>query len=450
MNAAQAVPTLESISFAPQHIAPPVPQSVRDTGLTAEAINDLLLKTLYVQGLRTGQQLVDSICLPFDILDEQLMGSQQRRLVEVRGTSGLGRIGYGFDLTGQGRERAREALDASQYVGAAPITLTMYREWVHKQTIQNVHVTRDRIADGFRDVVLNTELFETLGPAINSAKSLFLFGDSGNGKTLITEAIAGMLGGSLFVPHAVDVDGQILAVYDSVYHRPAKDPEQAYTPAHATSLWRRTELEYDRRFARVQRPVVMVGGELTLDQLDLQYDHSTKMYQAPFQMKANGGILIIDDFGRQRVPPKDLLNRWIVPLEKRLDFLTLHTGGKFPVPFDCLLVLSTNLDPTDLADEAFLRRIRYKVSVNSPSPEQYTEIFKRVCAARGIPFMQSGVDFLYREFYERLGIAPRSCQPRDLLDHVGDIARFLDVPPAMTDDLLNRACLSYFVKMEDL
>jgi predicted ATPase with chaperone activity len=421
---------------------------VRDTGLTAEAINDLLLKTLYVQGLRTGQQLVESVCLPFDILDEQLMSAQQRRLVEVRGTGALGRIGYGFDLTGQGRERAREALDASQYVGAAPITLAMYREWVHKQTIQNVHVTRDRIADGFRDVVLNTELFETLGPAINSAKSLFLFGDSGNGKTLITEAIAGMLGGALFVPYAVDVDGQILAVYDSVYHRPAKeDPSNA---AAETSLWRRAELEYDRRFARVQRPVVMVGGELTLDQLDLQYDHSTKMYQAPFQMKANGGILIIDDFGRQRVPPKDLLNRWIVPLEKRLDFLTLHTGGKFPVPFDCLLVLSTNLDPTDLADEAFLRRIRYKVSVNSPSPEQYAEIFKRVCAARGIPFMQSGVDYLYREFYERLGIAPRSCQPRDLLDHVGDIARFLDVEPAMTDDLLNRACLSYFVKMEDL
>ncbi|MBA2572898.1 MAG: ATP-binding protein [Gemmatimonadetes bacterium] len=423
---------------------------MRDTGLTAEAINDLLLKTLYVQGLRTGQQLVDSICLPFDILDEQLMGSQQRRLVEVRGTGALGRIGYGFDLTGQGRERAREALDASQYVGAAPITLTMYREWVHKQTIQNVHVTRDRIAEGFRDVVLNTELFETLGPAINSAKSLFLFGDSGNGKTMITEAMASMLGDSLFVPHAVDVDGQILAVYDSVYHRPAKDPEQAYTPAHETSLWRRTELEYDRRFARVQRPVVMVGGELTLDQLDLQYDHSTKMYQAPFQMKANGGILIIDDFGRQRVPPKDLLNRWIVPLEKRLDFLTLHTGSKFPVPFDCLLVLSTNLDPTDLADEAFLRRIRYKVSVNSPSPEQYTEIFQRVCKARKIPFAQSGVDFIYREFYQGRGIAPRSCQPRDLLDHVSDIARFLDVEPTMSEDLLNRACCSYFVKMEDV
>ena len=448
MNATEAVPFIPNIAPAPEQLAPPVPESVRDTGLTAEAINDLVLKTLYVQGPRTGQQLVEFVCLPFDLLDEQLMMSQQRRFVEVTGTSGHGRLGYTFNLTGQGRERAREALEVSQYVGPAPVTLTVYREWVRKQTIANVHVTRDRIEDGFRDVVLNTELFETLGPAINSAKSLFIFGDSGNGKTMIADAIAGMLGGSLFVPYAVEVEGQILAVYDSVYHRPVK--EEVSGLSAETSLWRRTELEYDRRFARVQRPVVMVGGELTLDQLDLQYDHSTKMYQAPFQMKANGGILIVDDFGRQRVPPKDLLNRWIVPLEKRLDYLTLHTGGKFPVPFDCLLVLSTNLDPTDLADEAFLRRIRYKISVNSPSREQYTEIFKRVCAARGVPFMQSGVDYLYREVYEQLGIPPRACQPRDLMDHVADIARFLDVGPAMTDDLLGRASLSYFVKMEDL
>ena len=447
MNTAQAVPHHPDFTPARQRLAPPVPENVRDTGLTGEAINDLLLKTLYVQGPRIGQQLVDAVGLPFSILDEQLLSSQQRRLVEVRGTSGHGRVGYTFDLTGAGRERAREALEASQYVGPAPITLAMYREWVDKQTIRDVHVTRERIEAGFRHVVLNSELFETLGPAINSGKSLFLYGDSGNGKTLIAEAIASMLGGAMFVPHAVDVDGQILVVYDSVYHRPvSKGQEQ---PEYEASIWRRTELEYDRRFARVERPVVVTGGELTLDQLDLQYDHDTKIYQAPFQMKANGGVLIIDDFGRQRVPPRDLLNRWIVPLEKRADYLTLHTGSKFPVPFDCLLILSTNLDPKMLADEAFLRRIRYKVNVDSPTPDQYKEIFRRVCDARGVPFSETGVDYLYREFYGRRKIPARACQPRDLLDHLCDVARFLNIDPVMTDDLLNRACLSYFVELED-
>jgi predicted ATPase with chaperone activity len=338
--------------------APPVPETLADTGISREALTDLLLKTLFVQGSRSGQAIAESLKLPFPLVDELLLDLQQRRVIEVRGTNGNARSGYVFDLTGAGRDRAREALDASQYVGAAPVPLDQYRDWVERQSIQHVHVGRDAVRRGFSGVVMDEHLLDTLGPAVNSAKSLFIFGDSGNGKTMIAEAIAGMLGGALFVPYAVEVEGRIMVVHDPVYHKPAAQEEES--DDLRAQLWK-SAAGHDQRFARVKRPVIMTGGELTLDQLDLQYDPFTKMYQAPFQVKANGGVLIIDDFGRQRVPPRDLLNRWIVPLEKRMDFLTLHTGGKFPVPFDCLLLLATNLDPDDLVEEAFLRRIHYKI-----------------------------------------------------------------------------------------
>jgi predicted ATPase with chaperone activity len=429
---------------------PRVPDTIRDTGLSQEMIVDLILKTLYIQGARTGQQLTEFLGLPFPLLDDEILTLQQRRIVEVKGAGGGGgRIGYTFDITTAGRERARDALEANQYIGPAPVPLEQYRHWIDRQSIRHLHVTRERIAEGFRDMVMDRALFEMLGPAVNSAKSLFLYGDSGNGKTLIAESIATMFGSEMYVPYAVDIDGQTMVIYDPVFHRPPEDPS-AGGQGIAASLWRQSAHEYDRRFARVRRPVVAVGGELTLDQLDLQYDPFTKMYQAPFQVKANGGVLIIDDFGRQRVPPRDLLNRWIVPLEKRIDYLSLHTGNKFPVPFDCLMIISTNLDPSDLVEEAFLRRIRYKVNVESPTRPQYTEIFRRMCEASSVPFEEGGVDFVYREFYDKRGIAPRSCHPRDILEHVHDASRFLEVPPALSDDLLHRACSSYFLDLAAL
>lgn len=423
---------------------PPVPETLRDTGISQAALIDLILKTLYVQGARTGDQLTETLCLPFVRLDELLLQLQQRRFVEVRGTEGHGRAGYLFDLTGAGRDRARDAFEAGQYVGPVPVPLAQYRAWVELQTIRTVHVTRERITRGFEEMVLNAAMLEGLGPAINSAKSLFLYGDAGNGKTLIAECIARMLGGTLYLPYAVDIDGQVMVVHDPVYHRPPVD-EAGETASPASSIWRRTETEHDRRFARVRRPVVIAGGELTLEQLDLQYDPFTKMYQAPFQVKANGGVLIIDDFGRQRVPPRDLLNRWIVPLEKRMDYLTLHTGSKFPVQFDCLLIFATNLDPSELVEEAFLRRIHYKINVDSPTPDEYAEILRRCCAARGIAYEAAGMDYLFRELYGRRGIPARSCHPRDLLDHVCDIARFLEVEPVLSESLLERAGDSYFM-----
>ena len=427
--------------------APPVPQTLAATGLSPEVLTDLILKTLYAQGARSGLELHEAVRLPFPLVDERLLELQQRLFVEVRSSTGTGRGGYVFDLAGKGRERAREAMETNQYVGPAPVPLEQYRAWVEAQTIRRVTVTRDRIRAGFSHLVLDPKFLEQLGPAINSAKSMFLYGDSGNGKTNLAESIARLLGGDIFVPHAVLVDGQIMVIHDPVYHRVR--PEPGAEPPGEGPTWLRAAPGYDRRFAHVSRPVVFTGGELTLNQLDLEYDTHTRIYQAPFQVKANGGVLIIDDFGRQQVEPRDLLNRWIVPLEKRVDFLTMHTGHKFPVPFDCLLIFATNLDPNDLVDEAFLRRIHYKINVLSPTYLEYEQIFRRCCVARQLPFRSDRVRYVYERYYQRLGIEPRGCHPRDLIDHLYDSARYLDEEPELTEELLDRACTSYVLDMPD-
>lgn len=430
---------------------PAVPETVKDTGLSREAISDLLLKILYGQGARSGNQLTETIKLPFHIVDDELLDLQQRRFVEVRGTSGHGRGGYTFDLTTAGRDRAREALETNQYAGAAPVPLWQYRESVLEQSVGEVRITRGRIREGFDDLVLNEELFESLGPAVNSAKSLFLYGAPGNGKTHIAESIARMMGhADVYIPYAVDIEGQIMVLYDPVHHRPLEERHEGPIRTEGKTveeiLVRKEEIA-DRRYVHIRRPIVVTGGELTLNQLDLEYDFNTKMYQAPFQVKANGGVLIVDDFGRQRVPPHELLNRWIVPLEKRHDYLTMHTGVKFPVPFDVLIIFATNLDPNDLVDEAFMRRIHYKIEVPSPTREQYETIFKWACQARGLQYDPRAVEYIYRKYYQQMGIDPRGCHPRDITDHIIDFAKYVEAEPKLTADLIDHACHSYFLVM---
>jgi hypothetical protein len=247
----------------------------------------------------------------------------------------------------------------------------------------------------------------------------------------------------IWIPYAIDVDGQIVVLFDPVHHQRVKKDASDGEGGGADVLIRK-EQPYDRRYVHIRRPIVMTGGELTMNQLDLEYDRHTKMYQAPFQVKANGGVLIIDDFGRQRVPPHELLNRWIVPLEKRRDYLTLHTGVKFPVPFDTLIIFATNLDPSDLVDEAFMRRIHYKIEVPSPDREQYEIIFQRACESRDIPYDPRAVEYIYRKYYGSIGIAPRGCHPRDITDHVLDYARYVEAEPRLTPELIDSACDSYF------
>jgi Cdc6-like AAA superfamily ATPase len=424
---------------------PKAPETLAETGLTGEAITDLIFKVLYVQGAESGMQLAQTIRLPFDIVDAQLLQLQSRRFIEVVRTFGPSRGNYVFDLAGAGRDRAKAALESSQYVGPAPVPLKLYREWIEKQSVRGLRVGREHIRDGFSHLVIEDEILEALGPAVNSASSLFLYGEPGNGKTVIAEAIAAMLGGDIHIPYAVEIDGQEMVLYDPVHHTIVD--EDGDGTEREDVAWLHEAMDRDARFVRIKRPVIFVGGELALEQLDLQFDSYTKIYQAPFQLKACGGVLIIDDFGRQLVPPRDLLNRWIVPLEKRVDYLTLHTGVKFPVPFDCLLVFATNLNPHDLVDEAFLRRIQYKINIHSPSTEAYREIFRRVCDLNGVRFEEDAIRFIYERYYHDRHIEPRACHPRDIVEHLVHVARYEGMDPRFTTHMLEQACESYFLVM---
>jgi len=425
-------------------IKPPVPETLEDTGLSGSLIGDLALKTLYLQGARTGRQLETFLRLPYAILDPILMDLQQRRLMEVRGSEGHGRIGYTFDITNEGRGRAREIMQTNRYVGAAPIPLGDYWESVRTQSTRGLQIGRNAIREGFSHLVFEEEFIDTLGPAINSGKSLFLYGHAGNGKTSIAEAVAEMMGNRIYVPYAVEVDGQVISVYDPVAHR---DPGDRNPPSPRHPAFLREVPDYDARFALVRRPVVMVGGELTLEQLELQFDGQTGVYRAPPQMKANCGVFIIDDFGRQRVRPRDLLNRWMIPLDRHMDFLSLPMGHKLPVPFECLLIFATNLNPSELVEEAFLRRIQYKIFVDNPTREEYEKIFESCCASAGLAYAPTGVDLIFHEFYEKRGLPPRACHPRDIVNHLLDLARYLGVQPEVSGRMLGLACRSYFLNV---
>ena len=425
--------------------APPVPTTIRDTGLTPESVTALALKILYVQGAMSGRKLSDRLRLPFEIVDDLLLDLQQRHFAEVGGVRGHGRGSYVFDLTSAGRARAQEAMDGNIYVGPAPVTVETYSEWVRRQSVLGMAIEPEEIRACLSQLVLPDQVLRQLGPAVNSGRSLFLYGHAGNGKTEAATSIARMLKGRIYLPFAVEVEGRIIVLQDAVHHELSGDEAENGSPAGGGESFLSPIPGFDQRFAYVDRPVVFTGGELTLDQLDLKYDAQAKFYRAPVQMKANGGVLIIDDLGRQMVRVDELLNRWMVPLERRVDYLTLHTGHSFPVPFDCLLVFSTNLEPSELVDEAFLRRIHYKIHMDNPTREEYDEIFRRACEARGIAYDRAAVDRIFRDYYEARHIPPRGCHPRDIVLHVCDLARYERREPSLDERSLDDSCRAYFL-----
>ncbi|RME26682.1 MAG: AAA family ATPase [Deltaproteobacteria bacterium] len=433
-------------------LAPPQPRTVEESGLPLGMLNDLALRFLYYGGVMSGVELADEMGLPFAGVVERVIDFlAQEKLVDMKGGKGFGRASFDYSLTDRGRQTAREAAQRTTYTGKAPVPLQQYISMMKLQMQEVPTVGRERLRDAFRDMVLPDEFFDQLGPAVNSGRSLFLYGPPGNGKTTIAERVADILGGEVFVPYAIEVDGHIIKVFDPLAHdainleRDSPQPPPLRPGRPSAPLMRRSGPEFDRRWILSKRPSVIVGGELTLETLDLIYNDTSRFYEAPFQVKANGGMLLIDDFGRQRVHPADLLNRWIVPLEKRMDFLTLHTGKKFEIPFDQLIVFATNLDPRELVDEAFLRRIKYKIEVKNPTESEYRQIFRDVCAAAGITYRDDAVDYLIERYYNTYEMELRSCHPRDIIGLIVDTARFMDVRPALSAKLIDRACSSFFV-----
>ena len=414
-----------------------VPTTIEETGLAVDQIEQLLVKTFY-GGEMTGLMLADRVRLPFTILEPLVERLRAERLIEVRGASGTSGASYRYALTDLGRDRARLYLDANQYTGAAPVPLTAYVAYMRSLQQGRGYIDRERLRNGFSHLIVDDTILEQLGPAVNANKALFLYGSPGNGKTVIAEGLGRAIGGDMYMPHALDIDGHIITMYDPTVHQSLETDE----PDSSSLI---TAAPRDRRWVRIKRPVVMVGGELTLEMLDLTFNSLAKFYEAPIQLKANGGVFLVDDFGRQRVRPQELLNRWIVPLESRVDFLTLHTGKKFQVPFDVLIVFATNLDPKDLADEAFLRRIPYKIPVADPTVEQFTRIFELNCQKRQMPFHQVMVAYLQRRHYRPHGRALRACHLRDLLDQVSAMCRYRGIEPTISRELLDAACAAYFV-----
>jgi predicted ATPase with chaperone activity len=425
---------------------PAVPTTIEETGLSLGFLSDLALKLLYFRGYITGAEIAEQMHLPFTgVVDGILAFLKRELLCEVKGAGGIHQSAYEYTITAKGIARAREVLDRGQYVGPAPVPLTEYSQGIRAQPMLTSSIHERALRRALTHLVVDGDMMERLGPAVNSGRSIFLFGAPGNGKTAMAESIGRMvLGAEMYMPYAVEIGGMVIKVFDEVNHQlaPQPEPDRKEAGNHGTG-----RLRHDLRWIRIKRPVITTGGELTLETLDLVWDDVSKYYEAPFQMKANGGMFLIDDFGRQQVRPRDLLNRWVVPLEKRYDFLTLHTGQKIEVPFELLIVFSTNLEPRDLVDEAFLRRIRHKIEVGDPSFDTYREIFQRECALRNISFDREGLAYLLRDYYVKIDRPLRACHPRDLLDEILDIARYLNIRPALSRDLIDRACRAYFVEL---
>lgn len=429
---------------------PPQPTSIAETGLTMGFLTDLVLKVVYFTGAITGQRLETMTKLPFlNVIDRVLEFLKLEEYVDIIGAEGgFSERSFQYIITNKGRLKVHEVLDRNQYAGPAPVPLDQYLAVAERQQIGEMVIEREGIRQAFSHLVVNDRMLDKIGPAANSARSLFLYGPPGNGKTVIAEGIARMLGGLVLIPYAIEVDGQIIKLYDPLNHQVIQQHEvghsEVLTPFAGTAPVARFP---DARWLVCKRPRVVVGGELRLEQLELIFDPVSKIYEAPFQLKANGGLFLIDDFGRQKSRPQDLLNRWIVPLEKKYDYLALQTGKKLQMPFDVLIVFSTNLNPRDLVDDAFLRRIRHKIEVPNPSPAEFRTIFQLVCKQKQVPYSDDGLRHLLQEHYMKVGRELRACHPRDLCDQILDEAKYRGIAPSMANDLIDRACEAYFVKL---
>ncbi|HEX3184498.1 MAG TPA: hypothetical protein VHQ94_06865 [Pyrinomonadaceae bacterium] len=410
-----------------ESMGPPLPEEIADTGIAEQFLCDLALKHVAMLPEPTTQNVSERINLPRTLTEDLLQQLYREKLIEVKMQSAIGSTRYA--MLDHGWDRLTRLLSICGYVGPAPVSLRDYSHMMQLQSIPSNTASMDTVRKAFHDLVLPESLLQTLGCVINSRRSLFLTGLPGTGKTAVAERINGALAGGIWIPYSVEIDGQIIRVFDGHCHEPMPSEE--------------TPIDFDRRWVMIKRPLVVVGGELTLENADLTWSEAAKFYEAPFQMKSNGGTLVIDDFGRQRVAPQDLLNRWIVPLERRVDYLALHTGKKIEVPFEQLVVFSTNLDENDLADQAFLRRMGYRARVEPPTPKAYSDIFRYQAGKRGMKVDQPVLDHILKKYQiERRQM--KGCEPRDIMDRATDICKFENHSLELTPQIVDIAWRNYF------
>ncbi len=411
------------------------PLSVDDLGVSKSLLIDLALKILYFEGETDGSQIADTMKTPLPVVVDILDMLRREKLCTVLGSERAVVPVYRYGITEAGISRAREALSRNEYVGPVPVSLDGYVEIVKRQSVGMACsvIRREDLERALEELVVSPSVINQLGPALNSGQPILLYGAPGNGKTYIAQNIVNLVLGSIFVPYACEVEGQLIKVYDNEYHQPVDGGTEG------------RDVDRDARWALCKRPVVMVGGELTLSSLGLIFDPISKCHEASLQMKANGGIFFIDDFGRQLLLPEELLNRWIVPLEGQVDYLALHTGKQIQIPFDSLVIFSTNLDP-GMLDEAFLRRIPHKVMIPNPTLYEYYYLFERVCKAKAVVFDKDGFSYLVDKYYRKANRPLRSCHPRDLVEQITTIARYNEEEPSLTTSYIDQACRNYFVQ----
>ena len=418
---------LSDESFRPNE-----PVHLSDTGLPIALIESLIIKRLGIVGTTSGRQLANDVKLPFAALESTFRTLRERQTIVHKGSAPLN--DYLYSLTESGRETARIAAESCAYSGPAPVPLMDYILSVEAQTIRSESPKRDQLRNAFKDISVNELLFESLGPAINSGAGLFLYGEPGNGKSTLARCLTKCFGQEIWVPHAVFEDGQIIKVFDAAYHSPATNDDGELLADNST----------DRRWIKIRRPTVVVGGELTMDSLEIRHDANSNVSEASLQMKSNCGCLLVDDFGRQQIEPQQLLNRWIVPLENRVDFLTLSTGKKIQVPFEQLIIFSTNLEPSDLVDEAFLRRIPYKIEVADPTQKEFHELFQMYCRNMSCEYKPELVDYLIQNHFLKHGRRMRRCHPRDLLNQINNFCSYNDLKLELRKEYLDLVVTSYF------
>jgi hypothetical protein len=437
MHSSTTVP--ETVAQA-ENFFPMAPQTLAASGLSAGMVEQFLLKDLYFRGEVIGRELAGNLGLQFSLIDPILDGFKRNHAVEVKRALGMGNISAFFSLSEAGRRMAQEALAVNQYAGRAPVPLDQYEEGVRAQRLRRGWVTPDSLDRAYSHMVVSADIMAQIGPAVNSGKSFLIYGQPGNGKTYVAEALFNLESTPIYVPYAVECNGRIIQVFDPVYHHPIGGDDEQESILNTSN-----QPVADKRWIKCRRPFIVTGGELTIEMLDLKYNATANVYDAPLQMKANNGIYLIDDFGRQRVTPAEVLNRWIVPLERRVDYLNLATGGKVTVPFEVFLILSTNMQPDQLGDEAFLRRIQYKMFLRNPKGQEFIDIFQQVCEQQELYCPRERIENLVRERYLRSGRPFRRCHPRDLINHAIDLISFENLARELSGDVLSRAFESCFV-----